>query len=110
MWKIDEYVYLCKHFKAISDMITVSSREFRSNQKSYLDKAANGAEVLITRGKREAFKLVKVTEDDTLMSKEAFFARIERAIADIKDGRTYQMLPEENLDDFLNRMEKEGNV
>lgn len=91
-------------------MITVSSREFRSKQKSYLDKAANGAEVLITRGKKEAFRLVKVTEDDTLMSKEAFFARIERAIADVKEGKTYQMLPDESLDDFLNRMEKDGNI
>lgn len=88
-------------------MITVSSREFRSNQKNYLDQVARGAELLITR-KNESFKVVKVSEDDTLMSKDVFFARIERAIADVKEGKTYAMKPNESLDDFLSRMEVEG--
>lgn len=90
-------------------MITVSSREFRSKQKSYLDQVAQGKELLVTR-KNESFKIVKVTEDDTLMSKDAFFAQIERAIADVKEGKTYAMKPNESLDDFLNRMEVDGHV
>ena len=90
-------------------MITISSREFRANQKNYLDKVAEGLEILITR-KNEAFKLVKVSKDDTLMSKEEFLAHIEKAIADVKEGRTYGMKPNESLDQFLNRMEEEGNV
>ncbi len=32
-------------------MVIVSSREFRSKQKSYLDKVDEGVEVVITRGK-----------------------------------------------------------
>lgn len=90
-------------------MITISSREFRSNQKDYLDKVAQGLEVLITR-KNESFKIVKVTEDDTLMSKEAFFAQIEKAIADVKEGRTHAMKAGESVEQFLERMETEGNV
>lgn len=90
-------------------MITISSREFRSNQKDYLDKVAQGLEVLITR-KNESFKIVKVTEDDTLMSKEAFFAQIEKAIADVKEGRTHTMKAGESVEQFLERMEAEGNV
>lgn len=104
------FVYLCNVItKKNKTMITVSSREFRSKQKSYLDQVAQGIELLVTR-KNESFKVIKVTEDDTLMSKEAFFARIERAIADVKEGKTYTMKPNESLDDFLNRMEVEGHV
>ncbi|MDR0976694.1 MAG: type II toxin-antitoxin system Phd/YefM family antitoxin [Prevotellaceae bacterium] len=90
-------------------MITVSSREFRSNQKNYLDQVAQGRELLVTR-KNEAFKVTKVATDDTLVNKEDFLAQIERAIADVREGRTYAMMPNESLDDFLRRMETEGHV
>lgn len=90
-------------------MITVSSREFRANQKSYLDKVANGLELLITR-KNEAFKIVKVTDDDTLMSKEDFLDKIEKAVSEVKEGKSFTMKKDESLDEFLKRMEEEGNV
>lgn len=90
-------------------MITVSSREFRSKQKSYLDQVAEGKELLVTR-KNESFKVIRVAQDDTLMNKEVFFAQIEKAIADIKEGRIYAMKPNESLNDFISRMEAEGNV
>ena len=85
-------------------MITVSSREFRSKQKSYLDQVAEGKELLVTR-KNESFKVIRVAQDDTLMNKEVFFAQIEKAIADIKEGRIYAMKPNESLNDFISRME-----
>lgn len=90
-------------------MITVSSREFRSKQKNYLDQVAQGVELLVTR-KNESFKIVKVTESDTLIGKDVFFAQIERAITDVKEGKTFAMKPDESLDDFLSRMELEGYV
>lgn len=90
-------------------MITVSSREFRANQKSYLDKVADGLELLITR-KNEAFKIVKVTDDDTIMSKEDFLAKIEKAVSEVKEGKSFAMKKDESLDEFLKRMEEEGNV
>lgn len=87
-------------------MLTISSREFRANQKSYLDKAAHGLEILITR-KNDAFKLTKVSKDDTLVSKEDYYEQLEKAIAEAKEGKTYAMKPNESLDDFLNRMTAE---
>lgn len=90
-------------------MLTVSARDFRTNQKSYLDKAAHGIEVLILR-RNEAFKLSRVEEDDTLMSKKDFLAKVEHAIADVKNGHSYSMQPGESLDAFMDRMEREGNV
>ena len=90
-------------------MITVSAREFRENQKNYLDKVAEGLELLITR-RNESFKIVKVSEDDTLMSKEQFYARIDEAISDVMAGKSYAMEPDETLDSFVNRMKAEGHV
>ncbi len=52
-------------------MLTVSAREFRTNQRHYLDQVTKGLELLITR-KKDAFKLSRVNKDDTLMTKEEF--------------------------------------
>ncbi len=91
-------------------MLVISSREFRDNQKSYLDKVDEGIELLIQRGKNKSYKIIPVTKDDTLMTKEEFFAIIEKAIINVKEGRTYAMKPQESLEDFLKRMEEEGHV
>ena len=68
-------------------MLVVSTREFRDNQKSYLDKIDSGMEVLIQRGKRKSYKIVPVSDDDTLMSKEDFFAKIDRSLQEAKEGK-----------------------
>ena len=41
-----------------------------------------------------------MTNDPTCMTKEEFFARIERA----EQGPTYTMLPNETLDEMLKRL------
>lgn len=85
-------------------MLVVSAREFRENQKSYLDQVINGVELLITRGKKQAFKILPVTNDDTLMSKEEFFAKLDKAKEKIKEGKFVEMEPDETLEDLLNRI------
>ena len=60
-------------------MLIVSTGEFRGNQKSYLDKVDNGTELIIQRSKNRSYKVIPVEEDDTLMTKEEFFARVEAA-------------------------------
>ncbi len=89
-------------------MITVTSREFRTNQKSYLDQVAQGTDVLITRGKNEAFRITKVEDDDSLMSKSEFYSMIKQALKEVEAEKTYAMLPDESLDDFMKRMENEN--
>lgn len=90
-------------------MIAVSSREFRTNQRHYLDQVAQGIELLITR-KKDAFKVSKVKEDDSLMTKEEFFAKIDRAKEQARQGLGYAMNPGESLSDFMQRMRGEGHV
>lgn len=42
--------------------------------------------------------------DPTLLSKEEFFARIDEAREQIKRGEGVEMLPNESLDEFLQRV------
>ncbi|HUH75578.1 MAG TPA: hypothetical protein VLZ75_14380 [Chitinophagales bacterium] len=51
-------------------MLIISSREFRDNQASYLDRVDNGEEILLQRGKNKSYKIVPITEVDTVINKE----------------------------------------
>ena len=90
-------------------MEIVSSRDFRSRMGEYLRKALS-SEVVIKSRDFGSFKLVPLTEDDTLMSKEEFFAKIDRAISNLRAGNGYTMMEGESLEEFMERMEIEGNV
>ena len=90
-------------------MEIVSSRDFRSQMGEYLRKALS-SEVVIKSRDCGSFKLVPLTEDDTLMTKEEFFAKIDRAISNLRAGNGYTMMEGESLEEFMERMEIEGNV
>ncbi|NLO69796.1 MAG: type II toxin-antitoxin system Phd/YefM family antitoxin [Porphyromonadaceae bacterium] len=51
-------------------MLIVSSAEFRANQKTYLDKIDEGAEILIQRGKNKAYRVTPITEMDTVIPQD----------------------------------------
>ena len=62
-------------------------------------------ESLMRRLTRYAKKLLKEREaDPTLMTKEEFFANVDEALEQVKQGRVHRMLPDESLDDFLKRV------
>ena len=71
----------------ITIMLVISTREFRDKQKSYLDKVDEGVEILIRRAKEKAYKIIPVTKDDTLMSKEEYYSMLDRGLQSIKEGR-----------------------
>jgi antitoxin (DNA-binding transcriptional repressor) of toxin-antitoxin stability system len=85
-------------------MLVVSSREFRENQKSYLDKVDAGMEILIQRGKNCSYKIVPVRDDDTLMSKEAFFAKIDRALQEAKEGKGTVITSKDELKAYFDNL------
>lgn len=61
------------------------------------------SESLMKRLTRYAKKLVKEKNDSTLMTKEEFFAKIERAEQQSARGEGMKMLPGEDLTTFLRR-------
>ena len=64
--KLNTFVpYLVHKFKSTT-MRVVSSREFRDHQKKYFDMVDNNEQVVVKR-KNRAYKLVPVSDDDTLV-------------------------------------------
>ena len=61
------------------------------------------SESLMKRLARYVAKLVKEKEDSTLMSKEEYFAMLERAEQQAARGEGMEMLPDEDLTTFLKR-------
>ena len=49
-------------------------------------------------------KLVAKKEDQTLVSKEEFFRRVDEAREQIRRGEGIRMLPDESLEEFLKRV------
>jgi len=61
-------------------------------------------ENLLKRAVKYLKRLASKKEDDTLMSKEEFFARVDKAREHVKRGEVYRMKPNETLDEFLKRV------
>jgi len=76
-------------------MLVISSREFRANQGKYLSLAAEGKDILLKSREKGSFKIVPVTDDDTLISKEEYFAMLDRGIQNMKEGKGKQYTLEE---------------
>lgn len=47
--------------------------------------------------------LVSKKQDETLMTKEDFLARVDRGIQEVREGKVTRMLPGETMDDLLRR-------
>jgi predicted DNA-binding protein len=48
--------------------------------------------------------------DSTALPRKQYLQQIEDAISDVHSGNCFAMQPNESLDDFLVRMEADGNV
>ena len=62
-------------------------------------------ETLLTKVAKYVRKLAKqATADPTCMTKEEYFAMLDDAREEARQGRVHRMLPNESLDDFLARV------
>jgi len=95
-------------------MLVISTREFRANQKAYLDKVDEGLSLLIQRGKNKSYRIVPVGDNDKLVSNpspshDSFWDNKQNL--DQLDKRIKAALKEENLvkvediDGFLRSLE-----
>lgn len=85
-------------------MEVVSTREFRNNMATYLSYISSGQELILKSRDKGSFVIRKVKEDDTLMSKEEFFAKIEESEKQIKRGEYTVINTKEELDNFFNSL------
>ena len=70
----------------MAQIIQVSSREFRAKQKDYFDLADNGAKIVLKRGRKQAYILTPVTDEDLVLSSE-LQKRIDKGLLQIKEGK-----------------------
>lgn len=61
-------------------------------------------ESLMKRAAKYLKKLAAQEEDETLMTKEEFFAKIDESLQQAREGKVHEMLPGETLDEFLERV------
>ncbi|NDV57388.1 prevent-host-death protein [Bacteroides sp. 519] len=85
-------------------MLVISTREFREKQGMYLGLAKRGEDIVIKSRENGSFKLIPVTEDDTLMSKEELFAKIDRASKNIKEGKGTTVHSKKELLEYLDNL------
>lgn len=50
--------------KTYNKMLIISAREFRANQKKYLDQVDEGVEIIITRAGNKSYKITREIDND----------------------------------------------
>ncbi len=84
-------------------IVEVTSREFREKQKTYLDMADKGIQVILKRGSKQAYALTPITNDDLYITPE-LKERLDKSILQAKEGNTIRISSHEELDKFLNSL------
>lgn len=81
-------------------MLIVSSREFRQNQKLYFEKADQGEQVIVQRGKDRAYALTPVGEGDLYLNAE-LVSRIKESVEQIRTGQSKTISTPEEIAGLL---------
>ncbi len=81
-------------------MLVVSSREFRQNQKMYFERADQGEQIIVQRGKDKAYALTPVKDEDLYFNAE-MIERIKQSMDQIKSGKTKKITTPEQINDLL---------
>ncbi|MDR0812103.1 MAG: hypothetical protein LBN23_07540 [Paludibacter sp.] len=66
-------------------VLEITSRQFRANQKSYFDLADRGSQILIRRRQKPSYLLTIVKDNDLVFTQDAL-ARIDKARQDALSG------------------------
>ncbi|MBK5247672.1 MAG: hypothetical protein JJE49_10450 [Peptostreptococcaceae bacterium] len=74
-------------------VLEVTSREFRDKQKNFFDLADKGEKVVIKRGKKQAYVLTPIGDEDLYFTPE-MLARIDKSILQAKEGKVRKLTPE----------------
>ena len=75
-------------------IIQISSREFRTKQKDYLDMADEGVQIILQRKHKKSYILTPVDDEDLQLSPE-LQKKIEKGLRDIKEGKGREYTLEE---------------
>ncbi len=81
-------------------MLVISSREFREKQIEYFDRADQGEQIIVQRGKDKAYVLTPVSKNDMYFNAE-MIALIEERLQEIKNGEVVKVSSPEQIAELL---------
>lgn len=81
-------------------MLVISSREFRQNQKMYLDKVDDGEQIIVQRGNDKSYIVTPVSKDD-LYFNAAMVKRIKKSLKEAKKGNVKTITTSDEISEFL---------
>ena len=81
-------------------MLIISSREFRQNQRFYLDKVDQGEQIIVQRGKDKSYVLTPVSADD-LYFNAAMVKRIKQSLKEADQGQIEKISTPKELRELL---------
>ena len=90
----------CWYALNLSDMLVISSREFRQNQKLYFERADKGEQIIVQRGKDKSYALTPINDDDVYFNAE-MVKKIKLSIEQAKNGEVKRITSSEEINDLL---------
>lgn len=84
-------------------MLVVSSKEFREKQALYMDKADEGEQIVVHRGKNKAYSLSAISEQDIYFSPK-MMEQLDKSIQQATEGKVTRIRTKEELSTFLDSL------
>ena len=81
-------------------MLVISSREFRQNQKMYFDKADEGVQIIVQRGKDKSYALTPLNEDDIYFNAE-MVKKIKASLVQARNDQLTTVSTAEEIKELL---------
>jgi hypothetical protein len=72
--------------------VEVTSRQFREKQKSFFEMADTGKQIVIRRGRKQAYALTPIDDDDLYFTPD-MLAKIDRSLQQAREGKTVKLTP-----------------
>jgi antitoxin YefM len=90
----------CWYTQKLKDMLVISSREFRQNQKLYFERADKGEQIIVQRGTNKSYALTPINEDDVYFSAE-MIQKIKLSAEEAKNGDVKRITSSAEINDLL---------
>lgn len=101
-------MYFCTVFGTyqkdkIMAVLEISSRQFRDKQKDMFDLADKGEKIIIKRGRKQAYVLIPIDDDDLYFTPE-MLKKIDKSVQQAKEGKVTRIKSQEELMLFLEKI------
>ena len=85
------------------NVLEVSGREFRANQKTFLDLSDKGIQIVLRRGASKAYVITPIAPDDEYERyfTPAILAKIDKSLQQAAEGKVTKAMDKEELLNFL---------